>query len=269
MLDIRNISCGYGDRTILRGLSLQVEPGCLTGVIGPNGSGKSTLIRAVSGLLPLGGGQVLVAGRPLSSYTPTSLARTLAVLAQDIHLDFDFSVREVVMMGRYPHLDRLQPEGADDRRIADAAMADTDTGHLADRPVTALSGGERQRVLLARCLAQQSRLLLLDEPTSHLDIGHQLEVVSLLTRIAEERRLAVLGVFHDLNLAARSCRRLLLLHDGSALALGTPEAVLTPANIRRAFGIEAAVEPSRHTGLLQVEPVIACARRNHGQACKS
>jgi len=253
LLEVKDIICGYGDKPVLRGLSISTDRGLLTGVIGPNGSGKSTLIKAVSGLLTPGSGEIRLDGRLLCDYSPRDLARRLAVLAQDIHIEFEFTIREIVAMGRHPFLGRVQREGVSDRDIVEQAMAETDTLHLADRSVTAISGGERQRVLLARALAQQAELLLLDEPTSHLDIRHQVETAELLRRLMAERSMAVLGVFHDLNLAARICDRLLLLCDGHTLAWGTPEEVLTPDNIYRSFGVRTAVERSRHSGALLVE----------------
>lgn len=253
LLEVKGIICGYGGKPVLNDLSLAADRGLLTGVIGPNGSGKSTLIKAVSGLLSLNSGEIYLGGRRLCGYTPRALACYLAVLAQDIHIEFEFTVGEIVAMGRHPFLGRVQREGPSDKEITERAMAETDTLHLADRPVTTISGGERQRVLLARALAQQAELLLLDEPTSHLDIRHQVETARLLRHLAAEKAIAVLGVFHDLNLAARICDRLLLLHDGHALAWGTPEEVLTPDNIYRAFGIRAVVGHSHYSGALLVE----------------
>ncbi|MDD3805763.1 MAG: ABC transporter ATP-binding protein [bacterium] len=253
LLEVKGIVCGYGGKPVLNGLSLTADRGLLTGVIGPNGSGKSTLIKAVSGLLSLSSGEICLGGRRLCNYTPRALACCLAVLAQDIHIEFEFTVREIVAMGRHPFLGRVQREGLSDKEITERAMVETDTLHLADRSVTTISGGERQRVLLARALAQQAELLLLDEPTSHLDSRHQVGTARLLRHLAAEKAIAVLGVFHDLNLAARICDRLLLLCDGHVLAWGTPEEVLTPDNIYRTFGIQIVVERSRHSGALLVE----------------
>ena len=159
LLEVKGIVCSYGGKPVLNGLSLTADRGLLTGVIGPNGSGKSTLIKAVSGLLSLSSGEICLGGRRLCNYTPRALACCLAVLAQDIHIEFEFTVREIVAMGRHPFLGRVQREGLSDKEITERAMVETDTLHLADRSVTTISGGERQRVLLARALAQQAELL--------------------------------------------------------------------------------------------------------------
>src|SRR5208283_2080078 len=171
-----------------------------------------------------------------------SLARTMAYLPQDLVIELDFTVRELALMGRSPHLSRFVRESDDDCRVAEEAMRLADVLHLADRPVTALSGGERQRTLIAMCLAQEPKILLLDEPTNHLDLAHQLSILDLIARLNRDQGLAVVAVFHDLNLAAEYCGRLLLLDSGRMAAQGTPVEVITEEAIRRVYGVQVAVQ---------------------------
>ncbi len=173
-----------------------------------------------------------------------SLARTMAYLPQDLAITLDFTVRELALMGRSPHLSRFVRESDEDRRVAEQAMQLADVLHLADRPVTALSGGERQRALIAMCLAQQPQILLLDEPTNHLDLAHQLSILDLIARLNRADGLTVVAVFHDLNLAAEYCDRLVLLENGRIAALGTPAAVVTAETIQRVYGVRVAVQPN-------------------------
>jgi iron complex transport system ATP-binding protein len=171
-----------------------------------------------------------------------SLARTVAYLPQDLVIELDFTVRELTLMGRSPHLSRFVRESDEDRRVAEQAMQLADVLHLAERPVTALSGGERQRTLIALCLAQQPQILLLDEPTSHLDLAHQLSILDLIARLNRDQRLAVVAVFHDLNLAAEFCGRLVLMENGRVAAAGTPVEVITEEAIRRVYGVQVTVQ---------------------------
>jgi iron complex transport system ATP-binding protein len=168
----------------------------------------------------------------------------MAYLPQDQVIELDFTVRELALMGRSPHLARFSRESDDDRRAADRAMQQADVLHLADRPVTALSGGERRRALIAMCLAQEPKIFLLDEPTNHLDLAHQLSILDLLLRLHRDSGLAVVAVFHDLNLAAEYCGRLALLDNGRLAALGRPQEVITEELIRRVYGVRVSVEPN-------------------------
>lgn len=227
----------------LAGLSFQIAPGEFAGLIGPNGSGKTTLLKCLSGLLRPQGGAVLLEGLSLAEWRPADLARRLGVVAQGEENGFDFSVREVVAMGRYPHRRRWQRENARDKAAVDRALQLTGLTGLAARPVTALSGGEGQRVALARALAQEPRLLLLDEVTAHLDLGYQAEVLSLLRTLQRETGLTIVAVLHDLNLAARCCERLFLMAEGRILAAGPPGEVLTAERLSAAYGVTVRVVP--------------------------
>jgi len=229
-----------GGREVLAGVSLELRPGEVLGLAGANGAGKTTCLRAASGVLRAGAGRIELLGRPLASYARRELARRVAVVPQDAPFEFPFRAGEVVLMGRTPHLPRLGFEGPRDLAIARDALARVGIEELADRSVLELSGGERQLVLLARALAQQPAVLLLDEPTAHLDLRHRLRVQELVRELAAEGRSALV-VSHDLSLAARGCDRLALLAQGRVLAAGAPAEVLSPETLRRAFGIEAEV----------------------------
>ncbi len=249
-LTVNQLKAGYADRLVLSGLSLEVQPGELLGVIGPNGCGKSTLIKAVSGVLKPRSGQVLLEGRDLLRMKAEERARLVGVVAQNPSLPPAFTAAEVVMFGRTPHLKAFQQEGPDDWCIVQQAMEAAACWDMAGRPVGELSGGERQRVLFALALAQQPRLLLLDEPTTYLDINYQ---VGMMDIAAEWLRAGltrgVLAIFHDLNLAAQYCNRLALLSKGQLLALGNPHEVLTTENILQAYGASVLVAPHPGNGL--------------------
>jgi iron complex transport system ATP-binding protein len=239
LLHAANVSFRLGDRYVLRDVGLSLRSGEVVGVIGPNGAGKSTLLKVVSGLWKGAAGQITLCGQALSSYTPRQIARLIGQVGQSVSIDAPFSVRDIVLMGRNPYLGRFEIEKPRDRQIADDAMRVTHTLALADRAITTLSGGERQRAILARALAQEPSILLLDEPTSNLDIRHQIDILATVQRLARQRRLGVLIAIHDLSLAARFCDRLILLHDGTIMAEGKPEEVLTPQHLDSAFAVQA------------------------------
>ena len=242
MLTAENLLVKRGAQTVLQGVGLALQPGEVLGVLGPNGAGKSTLLGALNGELPLSGGSVRLDGRPLADWQGTDRARRLAVLPQSSTLNFAFTVEAVVGFGRLPHDSGRQR----DREIVMAAMEAADAAHLAGRSYLALSGGERQRVHLARVLAQlwpggAEQVLLLDEPTSALDPLHQHTTLHAVREFAN-RGAAVLVILHDLNLAARYCDRLLLLHQGRPHLQGTPEEVLRAEPLRTVFGLDVLVQ---------------------------
>lgn len=226
----------------LADLSFEIGEGEIVGVIGPNSAGKTTLIRLLTRVLEPAAGAIVLEGRPLRSWRPAELARRVAVVPQGVPLEFPFTVEELVLMGRYPHAPDRYFESAADRAIARAAMEATDVLELAALRLDSLSGGERQRAVVARALAQEPRLLVLDEPTAHLDLRHQAESAALLRRLNRERGVTVLLVSHDLNLAAEVCDRLLLMADGRQVAVGPPEAVLNEALLAAAFACEVTVD---------------------------
>lgn len=258
MLDVERISVDYGTSRVLKDITFSVEKGECIGIIGPNGSGKSTLLKALSKILKPTSGRVVVCGRGLERYSVKELARHMAVVPQETGIEFDFTCLEIVMMGRNPHMGRFEVEGKKDMDIAREAMRLTNTWHLRDRPFSGISGGERQRVIIARALAQEPSVLLMDEPVSHLDINYQIEILDLVERLKAERSMVVIVVFHDLNLAARYCDRLILLSDSRILAAGKPDEVLTQEHIREAFHANVAVRKHPLTGYLYVTPLNSC-----------
>jgi iron complex transport system ATP-binding protein len=254
LVDVHGARFAYGDRAVLRDVSLTVAPGEFVGLLGPNGSGKSTLLRVIGGWLRTNAGEVLLAGRPVRALPHGEVARRVAVVEQMSLLPDGFTVAELVMLGRTPHLRAWQTEGPADYQAAWRALAAADCADLAARRLGELSGGERQRVALARALAQEPDLLLLDEPTAHLDLGIARDIVATLLRLNRDAGLTVLAVFHDINLAAASCPRLALLHEGRIIADGSPDAVLMPHLLKRAFGYEARVLAHPQTGRPVVLP---------------
>ncbi|MDY0060161.1 MAG: ABC transporter ATP-binding protein [Myxococcota bacterium] len=240
LLELREAGHTFPGRPLpaVAGLSLTLGAGELVGLLGPNGSGKTTLLRLAAGLLPPTVGEVLLQGQSLQRFPPRLRARRLAFLRQDTGFPFPYSVRAVVAMGRTPWQEESRWwETAEDRRIVHEALQATTTEAFANRPITTLSGGERQRVLLARCLAQRPRLLLLDEPTAALDLHHQLALLGRIATLAEAEGFSVLAALHDLNLASQFCTRVLLLHEGRLVGDGPPPEVLTPARLEPVFRV--------------------------------
>ena len=234
---LRAVAADYGQRHVLDGVDLEVRTGELVALLGPNGSGKTTLLRVVAGVLEPSAGEVELFGRPLRSWSRRDVARAVAVLPQSTELPDGFRVSEVVALGRIPHGRRAFAADPDDERAVASALRDADAVGLADRPVRELSGGERQRVLLALALAQEPRLLLLDEPTLHLDLAHQLALGGLLRRLRRARAVSVLAVLHDVNLAAGIADRVLLVHDGRVVPGGRDGIVVDPALAQAVFGV--------------------------------
>ena len=245
---------GYDGRTVLESATLAVEPGCLIGLVGPNGAGKTTMLRAVTGEARLTGGSVTLDGAPVASLAAGPRAQRVAVLPQAQPIPFSFAARDFVMLGRHARLPRFGGPGAEDASIVDEMMALTDTGRLATVPVDTLSGGDLQRLTLAQALAQQPELLLLDEPTSHLDLDHTLQVLDLVRSLAD-KSMAVMAVFHDLGLAARYSDRIAVVAGGGIKRVGVPEAVIEPDLLAEVFHVKAVVGPDPVTGAPAVTPV--------------
>jgi len=233
---LKDVSFSYGARPALDGVTLFVERGSFVSLAGPNGSGKTTLLRLVSGYLKPRTGQIEVLGRDVRRMTRREAARAVAVVPQESSSIFPFTVEEIVLMGRFPHLGPYGFEGSRDIEAAREAMALTDTTDFASRYIEDLSGGERQRVIIARALAQGAEILLLDEPTAFLDIKHQIDIASLVKRLQREKGLTVVMASHDLNLAAAFSDSVLLLKHGKAFAQGTPREVLTERILSEAYG---------------------------------
>ncbi|MDJ0782623.1 MAG: ABC transporter ATP-binding protein [Desulfosarcinaceae bacterium] len=242
-VEIVRLSHAYRTRPVLKGISFDIAAGDFFIIIGPNGSGKTTLLKAMAGLLAPQG-EIHLMGRPLEVYTRRALARRLAFVPQLITEDLPFTVREVVLMGRTPHMGLLGLEGPEDIAQTQAAMAFTGVGHLAHRKMDALSGGERQRVFIARAICQEPEIILLDEPTAALDLTHQARLMDLMERLKRERGVTVVMVSHDVNLAAMYADRLLLLKNGRIQALGPPGEVLTYDRIEETYGCRVLVDES-------------------------
>ena len=235
MISLNHIGVSYGSRRILEDLDLAFEEGCITAVMGPNGCGKTTLLRCIGGLLNPTQGDVEIDGKKVTDYAPRELARRVAFVRQHAQTDFDFSAFEIVLMGRNPYQHRLQNESQADWDIVERCMGQTGTWHLRFSLPSQMSGGELQRVMIARALAQQTPILLMDEPVSNLDIAHQIEIMRLL-RAATDK--TVLIVLHDLNLALRFCDEVMLLHDGNLLYHGPIADGLTSERIATVYGVD-------------------------------
>ena len=236
-------------------VSLAIAPGDLVGILGPNGSGKTTLLKMLGGTLTPSAGDIQFERRPLGSWSRRELARRIALVPQETHAPFDFTVLDIVLMGRFPHLGTFALEGPADLAIARRALASTGTSAFEARPFATLSGGEKQRVVIASALAQSPELLLLDEPTASLDLGHQLDVQLLLAALNRDDRVTMVLSTHDLNLAAALCRHLILLRDGRVIAQGPTEDVLTPETVRALYGVDADVHRHPIAGHLTVTPL--------------
>jgi iron complex transport system ATP-binding protein len=269
LLQAADIVFGYGRAQVLRGVSVSIPSGGFVGILGPNGSGKTTLLKVLAGTLRAAGGRVTLDGRAIADVPRTALARRMAVVPQETHLAFDYSVLEVVLMGRYPHLGAFEVEGPGDFTIAREALAATGTLDFEDRAFETLSGGEKQRVIIAAALAQidatrhrssalaaaAESILLLDEPTAALDLAYQIELAALLRDLQARLPITVVVSTHDLNFAASLCRSLVLLKSGAVLASGNTDDVLTPENVRQLYGVHADVHRHASTGRLVVVPL--------------
>jgi len=235
LLKISNVSGGYYKEDVIKGISLDINQNDFMGIIGPNGSGKTTLIRLVTRVLHARSGEIFFKGENILQMDLKEFCCKIAFVSQDITTDFSFTVSEIVSMGRIPHLKRLQFETKKDTEIIEKALSATDTLDLKDKRIDELSAGERQRVIIARALSQEPVLLLLDEPTSHLDIGHQIQILDLLKKLNSQNNLTTVMILHDLNLASAYCNRIVLLDKGAVFKEGRPEEVLTYQNIESVY----------------------------------
>jgi iron complex transport system ATP-binding protein len=254
-LEIHDISFRYESVDVLENITFSVREGEFVGVLGPNGSGKTTLLRTISGLSKPYKGVVLLNGTDIHRMSSKDVAKQVAVVPQDSVVAFNFTALDIVLMGRNPHLSRFQLENPKDLSIAKKALKLTGVWHLADRPITEVSGGERQRIVIARALAQEPKVLLLDEPTLHLDIDSQIGIMDLLKNLCKKDKLIVMAVLHDFNLAARYCDKIILLHEKRIVSLGRAEEVLNKDNIAKVFGVEAIVKRHPMTDTLYIIPI--------------
>jgi iron complex transport system ATP-binding protein len=241
-IQTRDLSFAYKDRAVLHAVSLFVEKGGMVGILGPNGSGKTTLLKTLSAVLT-GQGEVKLNGRSIETYGRRELSRLFAVVPQESRINFPYRVAEIVLMGRASYHSPFVLEGTKDLEVARASMELTDSLSLSDRYLHELSGGEKQRVMIARALAQEPEILLLDEPSAFLDLKHQVQVFELLRRLNRERGLTIVAALHDLNLAALFFSRLIMLREGKIYRDGSPREVLTEKTIDEVYGIRVRVEP--------------------------
>ncbi len=254
-LTIDGVECCYGSVKILENVSLSVKEGDFVGILGPNGSGKTTLLKSISKTLKPHKGTILLDKTDIYTIKSVDLAKQMAVVPQETTIGFSFSALDIVLMGRNPHMTRFQMESEKDMNVVRKAMSLTNTWQLAARPVNELSGGEKQRVVIARALAQEPKVLLLDEPLTHLDMINQLEIMDLVKSLCSKEGLLVLAVIHDLNLAARYCNLALLLKDRKVFAAGSLDEVLTSENIKSVFQVDAIVRKSLVTNSLYIIPL--------------
>lgn len=253
LFSIESLSFKYGDKPVLKGVSLEVHSGDFIGILGPNGSGKTTLLKCISGVLKPDRGKIFFENKLLQELSAREIAQAIAVVPQITETGFDFSVSQFVGMGRTPYIRFLKGETQQDHAAIQNAMELTGVHCLADRSFRDLSGGERQRVVIAQALAQQPRVLLLDEPASFLDISHEIEVFDLIRELNLLQKITVIVVLHDLNLASRYCDSLVMLHQGEVFAQGSPEEILTPENIRQVY--QAEVQILRSNGIKYIIPL--------------
>lgn len=238
MLYFSHVATGYGEKEVIKDVNMSVEEGDFVALIGSNGTGKSTLIKCVSGLLPLKRGEIEICGKPLSSMSSKERARLVAVVPQSYYVEYDFKVEDIVMMGRNPYLSFKEKESKKDYDIVKEAMEMTNTEVFRGRSYNALSGGEKQRVILARAIAQQPKIILLDEPTSALDLHHQIEVMELIEKLNQEDHITIVAVLHDINMASRFCKRVVMLKEGVVEADGTPTEVVNKRNMETLYNMK-------------------------------
>jgi len=263
VLTIDGIDCSYGSIKVLENIQFAIESGEFLGILGPNGSGKTTLLRSISRVLKPKKGTIFIGDADIYKLKPLEVAKQLAVVPQDTPITFDFTALEVVLMGRNPHMPRFRMESREDLDIAKNSMDLTDTWQFADRPITELSGGEKQRVIIARALTQEPQILLLDEPTTHLDICNQLEIMDLLKQLCTTKKLLIIAVFHDFNLAARYCDSIILLKEGKIMAVGESTKTLTSENVKQVFNVDTIVKTHPVTGTLHVIPISRPQNQHH------
>ncbi len=249
LLEVEGVSFSYGEREVLRDVNFALEEGEVLGLVGPNGSGKTTLLRILCGVLRPKSGRVLLCGRDLRRFSRREVAKLVGVVPQNPLLPPAFTGLELVLLGRSPHIGLFGAERPEDVAAALEAMKATGTLEFAGRRIGELSGGERQKLCVARALSQEPKILLLDEPTAHLDINHEIEILELVRRLAEEKKLGVVMAIHDLSLASLYCTRLLLLHRGRIFRSGSSREVIRPEILHEVYGVEVEVIPHPTAGV--------------------
>ena len=247
MIQINNISFSF-EQEVLKNVNINIERGKFYTILGPNGSGKTTLLRILSKSLNIEKGEIFIDEKELTQIKPKVLAMKMAVVPQSTEIEFDFSVQDIVLMGRTPHISRFRSEGEKDMIIAMKAMEMTNTWELRNKSINALSGGERQRVVVARAIAQETQIILLDEPISHLDIHQQVEIMNQLKQLNKSKNVTIIAVLHDLNIAAAYGDHMILMHNCEVFKEGDPEEVLTEDIIKKVYGLKVYVTKNPNTG---------------------
>lgn len=255
VLETKDITVSYGEKIILKRLNICIKEGEFIGIIGPNGTGKSTLIKAITDIIDINTGEIIVNNINNKELSKRERAKLIAVVPQEFSIDFDFTAFDIVMMGRNPHSYEKKKTENNDFEIVKEAMLLTNTWIFKDRYFNQLSGGERQRIIVARAIAQQSKIILLDEPTSHLDIHHQLEVMELIHMLKKKRNITVIAVLHDVNMAARFSDRLVLLNNGCVVAEGTPQEVIKEEYLSELYHMEMIVRDNKILGKKEIIPL--------------
>ena len=255
IVDVKNLSFSYAGQPVLKNLGFSVEKGSFFIIIGPNGSGKTTLMKIMSGILKSGPDKIKISGKSARAYSRKAMAKIISFVPQTAPVDFPFKVKELVLMGRSPHLGILGMEQKKDIELVEEALVFTNTQHLAERKIDQLSGGERQRVFIARAICQEPKIIMLDEPTASLDIAHQLNIMDLMEKLKFERDVTVLMVSHDINLAAMYADKILLLNNGEKAGFGPPEDILKFDTLEKTYGCRLLVDQSPFGNFPRITPV--------------
>ncbi|MEF9918761.1 MAG: ABC transporter ATP-binding protein [Eubacterium sp.] len=255
ILKFESVCTGYPGKPIIKGFSADIYKGDFVGLIGSNGTGKSTLLKCLSGLIPITGGKIMIEGKDNKALKQKERAKLIAVVPQSFNIDYDFAVEDIVLMGRNPYLSYRDKESNKDYEIVERAMNMTKTLQFKGRLFNELSGGEKQRVVIARAIAQEPDIILLDEPTSALDVHHQIQIMELIKQLNEEDNMTVVAVLHDLNLAARFCKRLIMIQGGCAVADGLPEEIIVKENLRKLYKMKMFIRNNRIFEKPEVIPI--------------
>lgn len=251
-IEVNNLTFSYNQVTVLKDINFQIEKGKIVTIIGPNGSGKSTLLKNLASILSPQKGSIVLDNRKLWTYPTRELARKLAIVPQNINIEYDFTCYEIVLMGRTPYIKRFQQETFEDLAIVKDVMEKTRVWHLKNKSVRELSGGEYQRVIIAKALAQNPQTLLLDEPTATLDIHHQIEILDLLKLLNKEKGITIIMALHDINLAVRYSDEIILINGGTKVAMGSPEEIITKDNLQGVYKTDIIVDKNKHTSCPEV-----------------
>lgn len=254
-LYVNNLDWSYGKRQILNKICLSIDKAGFYSIIGPNGSGKTTLLKNISRALEPRQESIYVESKDITKYKRREISKLISYVPQNTNIDFDFTAMDIVLMGRSPYFKRFEVEKEEDLQIAEEAMKSTNIWHLRDKNINEISGGERQRVIIARALAQQTKIMLLDEPVSQLDIHHQIELMETIKDLIIKRGIIVIAVLHDLNLAAQYSDMIILLKEGRILSYGSPQTVITKENIESVYGIKVFIMPNPLTSRPHVIPL--------------